>query len=861
MKVGGKCLNLGELVQIDGVNVPDGFCITTDAYRKIIGDNRELQPLLLQLRELKVDDMEKIRILCSKIRKVIEEMEIDGGIAKEINLCLASADEDIAYAVRSSATSEDLQWTSFAGQYDTYLNIKGKHEVLKSIKKCFSSLFTDRAVIYRKQNGFESQKLYMAVIIQQMIPAEASGVIFTSDPISSNRNILVVNASYGLGETIVSGLVNADLYKVRDGKIITKVLAEKSIAIYASKNGGTEQQEIAADMKSVQTLTDSMIIQLERIGRMIEANFSHPQDIEWCLYKGRFYILQTRKITTLYPIPEVQDSSYHIFMSVGHAQMMTDAFKPLGMSFFEYFTNNQLWKAGGRFYLDITNNLKSPIKRKLLLSFTNVIDNLSKSALESLLKQEGFLKKLPKVNRTFVVGKGISAWIVPASKLYISNNFDVIKKRLDYFDTLLKDLERRINNIKGDKLFEFILQDQKQAKDMVYDPTIYAAVVGIPELMERINKKVEKWLGEKDVAYILSQSVRNNVVSDMGLALLDLSDIVRKYPEVVEYLNHAKDKSFFDDIIELEGGYDVNTAIRKFLEKYGMRCPGEIDITKPRWNEKPTSLIPIILSNIRNLPPQSHTILFEQGLKEATEKKQEILARIEQLSGGKRKKKALNHMIDVLRNFMGCREYPKYFYARRIQIYKQALLREADDLIRYEILQKKEDVFYLSFEELRRVVHTRQLDYSIITKRKEEYSLYEQLTPPRIITSEGEIIQGIYSMCNTPQGALVGMPISPGIVEGNARIILNMEDADIANDDILVTYYTDPSWTPLFLLVKAVVTEVGGMMTHGAVIAREYGVPGVVGVENATHLIKNGDRIRVNGTEGYVEILSSQELS
>jgi rifampicin phosphotransferase len=341
----------------------------------------------------------------------------------------------------------------------------------------------------------------------------------------------------------------------------------------------------------------------------------------------------------------------------------------------------------------------------------------------------------------------------------------------------------------------------------------------------------------------------------MGLALLDVADVVRQYPAVMEDFQHANDETFFADLARLEGGGAVSHSIQAYLEKYGMRCSGEIDITRPRWSEQPTALVPMILGNIKNFEPGAHNAIFKQGLLEAKQKEQDLLNRLEQLPGGKQKAKKTRKMISVLRNFTGYREYPKYFMVGHYWIIKQALLKEAVKLVQKGVIREKEDIYYLSFEELQEVVRTNRLDYSIITKRKEEYEVYEKLTPPRVMTSEGEVISGAYKPGNIPQGALPGIPVSSGTVKGRARVVLKMTDAAIEDCDILVTAFTDPSWTPVFVSVKGLVTEVGGQMTHGAVIAREYGLPAVVGVENATKLIRDGQWIRVNGTEGYVEIL------
>jgi pyruvate,water dikinase len=341
----------------------------------------------------------------------------------------------------------------------------------------------------------------------------------------------------------------------------------------------------------------------------------------------------------------------------------------------------------------------------------------------------------------------------------------------------------------------------------------------------------------------------------MGLALLDVADVIRPYPEVIQYLQQVKDDTFLDELVEFHGGQETRDAIIDFLNKYGMRCVGEIDITKTRWSEKPTTLIPIILSNIKNFEPHASSRKFEQGRQEALKKEQELLARLRQLPDGEQKARETKRMIDIIRNFSGYREYPKYSIINRYFVYKQALLKEAEQLVQANVISEKEDIYYLTFQELHELVRTKKLDDQIIRKRKGEYEFYEKLTPPRVITSDGEIVAGRYKRENLPAEAIVGLPVSSGVIEGRARVISNMEDANLEDGDILVTSFTDPSWTPLFVSIKGLVTEVGGLMTHGAVIAREYGLPAVIGVENATKLIKDGERIRVNGTEGYVEIL------
>jgi pyruvate,water dikinase len=286
-----------------------------------------------------------------------------------------------------------------------------------------------------------------------------------------------------------------------------------------------------------------------------------------------------------------------------------------------------------------------------------------------------------------------------------------------------------------------------------------------------------------------------------------------------------------------------------------MRCVGEIDITRPRWSERPTTLVPVILGNVKNFEPGAGERHFEQGRQEAWAKEQDVLERLRALPGGEAKAEETKRMIDRVRTFSGYREYPKYGIVKRYFVYKQALLEEAERLVQTGVLREKEDIFYLTLQELSDVTRAHAVDDELISHRKHAFHANEALTPPRVLTSEGEVIAGAYRRDDVPAGALIGIPVSRGTVEGRARVILDMEEADLEPGDILVTAFTDPSWSPLFVSIAGLVTDVGGLMTHGAVIAREYGLPAVVAVEHATRLIRDGQRIRVHGTDGYVEIL------
>jgi rifampicin phosphotransferase len=852
--VGGKGLNLGELSRIQGIQVPEGFCVTTMCYQKAIEQNESFQALLDQLTSLNIENRDQIGEISKKIRQFIMLVEIPSDVEKAVSHYLSQFGEDYAYAVRSSATAEDLPHASFAGQHDTYLNIIGKEAILQHIRKCWSSLYTDRAVIYRMQNQFAHKQISLSVIVQRMVFPHASGILFTADPITFNRKLLSIDASFGLGEALVSGLVSADGYKVQGDQIVDKRIATKKIAIYGSKAGGTETQPLHPDQQIAQTLTDEQILQLSRIGRQIEAHFEYPQDIEWCLVDGTFNIVQSRPITVLFPIPEANDQENHVYVSVGHQQMMTDAIKPLGLSFFLLTTFAPMRKAGGRLFVDITANLASHLKREMLLNTIGGSEPLIKDALNTIIERN-FIKTLPDDENDQILGKSNKVMSVAGFQTQIEYDPMIVSDLMEKNQTSIEELKQAIKTKSGSDLFDFIKEDIQQLKKILFDPRSTGVFMAAMNASAWINENMNKWLGEKNAADTLSLSVPNNITSEMGLALLDVADVIRPYPEVIEFLQQAKEDHFLKNLVKFEGGHETKDAIIAFLNKYGMRCPGEIDITRNRWSEKPITLVPLILSNIKNQEPNASHRKFEQGRQEALKKEQELLDRLKQLPEGEQKARETKIRIDLIRNYMGYREYPKYGMVNRYFVYKQALLKEAERLVQTGVIIHKEDIYYLTFEELHEAVRTNKLGYVIISERKEEYKLYEKLTPPRVITSDGEIIVGEYNRANLPADALLGLAVSSGVIEGRARVILNMEDANLEEGDILVTTFTDPSWTPLFVSIKGLVTEVGGLMTHGAVIAREYGLPAVVGVNHATKLIKDGQRIRVNGTEGYIEIL------
>ncbi|HHX04237.1 MAG TPA: phosphoenolpyruvate synthase, partial [Tissierellia bacterium] len=557
----------------------------------------------------------------------------------------------------------------------------------------------------------------------------------------------------------------------------------------------------------------------------------------------------------LFPIPSSPDGFKRLFVSAGHMQMMTDVILPLGMSFMHKVSLFRMVECGGRLFIDITHDMKTVYGKKMIHQKMAAMDPLIHRAIEQVMADKEYLASIPKGAGSFS-SFGLSHWIPmlrQGIRLYRRNNPEDIDQYVERMEASVRELRQTLERLSGSEVLDAIEQDQSRLMDVIYDSTGFGAVLATQYAIGQIDRLGKQLTGESNLSNRLSKSVEHNVSSEMGLALSEVSDLIRDYPEVQSYLEESGAEFTFFGLKGVPGGEVVAQALEDFLQRYGMRATGEIDITKTRFRENPAELIPTILSNIRSLPVGHAQATFQQGVSETQKIIEDILYQAKQKLGRKKAKK-LEKNITFFRHYLGTREYPKYFWICRYDVYKQALMREAKELVKQGVLDQAEDIYYLTFEELRHMMATQQRNQSLIEERKAAYSGYAHLTPPRVIFSDGEVPEIDYAR-QIPTGALAGLGVSSGMVEGRARVIKSIEDAVIAPGDILVTSFTDPSWTPVFVSLAGLVTEIGGMMTHGAVITREYGLPAVVGVVGATQRIKDGDLIRINGDEGYVEIL------
>jgi pyruvate,water dikinase len=871
---GPKAAHLGELLRA-GLPVPDGFCVTTAAFERFLESSDEAGKLYARLGDISHGDRDGAASAGTALRASLGELPVPDEVRSEVLAAWREAGQDHTYAVRSSGTAEDLPGLSFAGQHDTCLNIRGERELVDALRQCWISLFTDRAIAYRARHGIGHHGLSIAVIVQRMVLPSVSGVMFTADPVTSDRRTIVINAAYGIGETVVSGLVTPDLYRIWGDGLLRKTIADKRLAVVPLPVGGVVREEVPGMRRTEQALPDEVIGELAMLGRRIAGHFGVPQDIEWAWADGRVWVLQARPVTSLFPLPDPPaDSRLHVYFSFGHQQMMTDAIKPLGLSvvrtFFPFGSrgsdgeSKHMVIAGNRIFFDYTDALHPRLARRMLARFAGAMDKRVGIALREVAGRAGFREHHTfRADREFAINMFITrAMAKVAADLCWADMTGRQARTRELIDRLLAASEAAIAQPSGADRVARIQADLRTQGRAAFELTLtQVTAMTARVLTERL---CQRWLGDTTDLPLLGKSLPGNVTTEMSMEIGDLADLVRGEPAVAALLQAPPAPFTMDALDPVPGGAEFRAALAAFLGRYGMRGSGEIDITRPRWGENPAQLFPAILANTRSGRPGEHRERFLAGQREAAEAIDRILGRIRASRFGRPKARAVSRLITVYRTLMGLREHQKFLTVGLFGIYRRAIRAEVAGLAEAGLLESASDADYLSLDELRLLLASQappgpsQAPPALsqtLRERKKSYEAARALTPPRLFTSEGEILGGPGQASPGPgsPGALTGNPVSPGVADGTARVVLSPDDAKLGDGDILVAPYTDPAWTPLFSAVRGIVLEIGGMMSHGAVVARELGLPAVAGVDDATKLIRDGSRIRVDGTRGVVE--------
>jgi rifampicin phosphotransferase len=878
---GGKGANLGALIRA-GMPVPRGFCIVTDAYRAFVAAN-QLEPEIRRLSSLaRADDPASLEVASAPIRALFAAGRIPADLAREIGAAyarLGQAGAPLAVAVRSSATAEDLPDMSFAGQQDTYLNIVGEAALLKAVAECWGSLWTARAVGYRLRNVVPQDEVALAVVVQQMVPSEASGVLFTANPLTGKRTETVIDATLGLGEALVSGQVEPDHYVVEaaSGHIVQKTLGAKALVIHGQSGGGTVTVNAGAAER--QALPDAQILELAQLGQRIAQVFGVPQDIEWAWAGGQLAVVQSRPITSLFPLPATlpTDGSLRLWLSFGVWQGMLDPYTPLGRDVLAGVivgigrrlgssqtaaSQRVLVTAGERLWVDITPIVRSDFGRKALPLFIAAMDPASAGTLEKLTQDPRLAVQAGRFQLSTVWR--LLPFFGPLLLTVIANEINPAagRKRIQQsIDGSLEALTRQFADVTTLGGWLALYETTLSRQPFIWLPTLLGAVVsGQAALQPLLRIAAASLPNGEDLALEVTRGLPYNVTTEMDLALWATAQSIRDDVAAFDYLTRIDVAALAHDYLEGKLPPVAQAAVAGFLGQYGVRGVGEIDFGRVRWAEDPAHIFGVLKSYLQLTATEaSPAAVFRRGAVRAEAAGKELVAALRQTPGGWFKARLARWQISRARALAGLRETPKFSVIRLMSIFRRALLVCGQKLAAEGRLARADDLFYLHLEELQTLAEGRGDWQALIAERRQTYAReLRRRQLPRLLLSDGTAFyDGLQSASQTDDHALLGSPVSPGVVEGVVHVILDPGGAQLVPGEILVCPATDPAWTPLFLAAGGLVMEVGGMMTHGSVVAREYGIPAVVGVHEATRRLKTGQRIRVDGSTGQIAILEA----
>ncbi len=852
--VGGKGANLGEMIAA-GLPVPGGFVILTDSYRRFLEANNLTEKISALLGEL--DDEDAGPEVTEKVAEIIRDLFNAAVIPAEIIQAIDEAYQQIgepAVAVRSSATAEDLPGTSFAGQYNTYLNVQGREELYIYIKECWASLWNYRALSYRVRQGIPNDGLAHGVVVQKMINSHISGILFTANPVNGRRDQMLLNASWGLGEAVVGGEVTPDQWIIEKsaGRIVEERISKKEVMTVRKKKG-IEFVPVPDEKKEQVTLSEGEVKRLLDFGLNVERYFGSPQDIEWAFLDGEFYLVQTRPVTSLYPLPRKvegrENLRIHVNMSM-LSQGMQEPFTPMGEHVYvksvlvpvqilekRIKDEDDLWwyqSIGGRIFIDYTELLRDERKWEDMIIndyFSDQEPLTAKSLLLWLEKNKAEITAEKSKMVSFILRKMIplTRLLFPmAAAMGYGTLFPLRarEKALRDWNRAAREAREGVKDLKtNEEKLAYIDQhiDRFNREGWVTLSLISPSFRNV----EKAEKMAAPFMADTADFRLVEKSLPYNATTEMGLRMMNIARALdergeRATPEQAE--------------------------IREFFDEYGHRSVEEVDIGIPRWDEQPEYVLGLINSYIDHKSYRQGLDNFERGVAEAEAAINRIKTQLEK-AGKKKLAVKVEKKLRDYREVFGLREESKFTLTQVYHVCRRLLIEVGADLVAQGKLDDRMDIFFVRVQDVRSGGNLQP----IVKTNKENYQRQMNMAAPRLLSSTGE---SIYAAAELKDGALCGIPVSAGVYEGRARILHSPEEGGkLEKGDVLITRGTNPAWTPMFLNLGAIVMETGGPISHGAVVAREYGVPAVVGVGEATSLIKEGQMVRVNGETGQVELL------
>lgn len=870
-EVGGKAMSLICSTQ-HGLPVPPGFVFTVAFFEPWL---EQIQATAEWKRVLE-SPLEELEQKCEEVKALCRDLRLDAVHRDALARAVASLDGDERprlFAVRSSSPEEDLEELSFAGGYETVLGV-GKGDLENAVRRCFASAFDDRVFLYKQEHGLAVDRPRIAVIVQQQIPAETAGVAFSLNPVNNCYDEAVVNANYGLGESVVAGQVSPDSFIVDKitRTILERKIGKKEASVWLAADGGTTQD--AAPYRAEPCLSDGQVLELADLVLQVEEHYRKPMDIEWAFAsengsRQQLYLLQARPITAYVPLPEsiltAPGEPKRLYGDVTLAKwgmgaplsvMGTDYMKianaamlrlTMGKDVSEEVISQTRLAVEGRTYANVSNSLKLEGKKRVVTLFREM-DDLSAEIIENIDEAEYVPDKLPPALKGLMfkmirsnlgmVWKGLQAYRHPA---------EFGQEYLESIAHLKADLAQLAE--RGDELsireFAQKTMDRMMADADLFFPVIFAAVIAKSRIGSLFKDDTEEI---RDRVLYLERALPHNVTISMGLAMYHLS----RFPEIAQstsgeaFATKLRERSFSREFLE---------AWDTFMAEYGFRTPMEMDPATLRFYEQPVQfyeqLRTLALNTDANNNPQA---IFESARIEREGTYQQLLQTAQQK--GKRKAKQFAKNYQILVELGGFRETPKYCFVLLTDLFRRRVLDAAQSLVDAGRLDRVQQVFELSIDELDRARVDPALDLRALAEENTRFlkKLQHVREFPRLIDSRGKILRAPRKEAG--EGELVGEPISPGLVQGKVKVLHRPDEKPVLPGEILVTRATDPGWTPLFLNAAGIVLEVGGMLQHGALVAREYGKPCVSGLESATELLKDGQMIELDGANGIIRLLS-----
>jgi pyruvate,water dikinase len=875
--VGGKAANLGELIQ-PGFPLPAGFCVTTAAYT-LLSERAGLEPILEELAQQARADPTRQRELAAAARAALLQAPLPSEVIQAVTSAYHTLfqGEPVPVAVRSSATAEDLPSASFAGQQETFLNIIGIEAVLDAVQRCFASLWTDRAVSYRVSQGIDHRTVRLAVVVQRMVEAQVAGVLFTSNPLTGKHQESVIEANPGLGEAVVSGATNPDHFIVRtkSGEIIERRLGDKQVIIQTAPGGGTREVEVDAHTPGA-CLSDAQVRALAELGARVEAQYGTPQDIEWAIDpSGQIFLLQARPITTLFPLPAGAPSTDEVllvYLSFNIQQGTYRPFTPMGISatrllassivtLFGFQPHSPLQgprfvtEAASRIFFDVTAALRSSFGRRFLTLAMQQAE-VHAAAIFQQLGTDPRLSLLP-----------TARW-----PLFRTIVLLLVRTRLPW-TLLLALLTPRTADARLLRLVR-ILHAAGKVEEYAPASAFLAAVQRLfvdatPRLLRTTSPSMlgamltfalaGRLLGDlatESELQVMLRGAPSNPTTEMALSLWALAQEIFTDQKSLRLIQNTPATQLAEDYRNGSLPPRFQHGLATFLATYGHRSVAELDLGVPRWSEDPTYVLGILASyqEIRD-PARFPDVQFHRAAEEAERMVAELTCRATHKS--RVRGLLVGFCLSRARALAGLREMPRFCISLLLARARALLWPVGEELVRAGRLELTEDIFFLTLPEAHDALAGADLR-SIVRDRR---AIYEQELArrhvPLVLLSDGTEPSVKPYIDEAAQGVLQGTAASPGVVTAPARVVLNPHDARLEQGEILVAPSTDPGWTPLFLTAGGLVMEVGGAMAHGAIVAREYGIPAVVGVPHATERITTGMRITVDGTSGTVFIVDS----